>query len=60
MAKLTIEIEENEFALYDYEAYLDGVLFREECNFTSEAAALDHANHHVRSTATWIVTNSKN
>lgn len=34
MAKLTIEIEENEFALYDYRVYLNGDLIRTDENFT--------------------------
>ena len=43
MAKLTIEIEENEFALYDYETWLNGVPVASDTNFTSEEAALEAA-----------------
>lgn len=43
MAKLTIEIEENEFALYDVSVTVNGeFLYRDE-NFTSEEAAYNHA-----------------
>lgn len=41
MAKLTIEIEENEYALYDVTATLDGNLLISGENYTSEEAALE-------------------
>lgn len=40
MAKLTIEIEENEFALYDVKVYLDEDEIMLSSNYTSEDAAL--------------------
>lgn len=43
MAKLTIEIEENEFALYNYKAYFNGELIREDYNFTSSEMAEEYA-----------------
>lgn len=43
MAKLTIEIEENEHALYDYEMWLNGVPVGSDGNFTTEEAALEAA-----------------
>lgn len=48
MAKLTIEIEENEFALYDYEVYVNGVLVLEDGQYTSESVALTSAREAVR------------
>lgn len=52
MAKLTIEIEENEYALYDVRCFLDGQLFDSIGNFTSEDAALffarESALEHVK------------
>lgn len=47
MAKLTIEIEENEFALYDYRVYLNGDLIREDENFTD----IDQAEKYAFSNA---------
>lgn len=51
MAKLTIEIEENEFALYDYRVYLNGDLIREDENFTdinqAEEYALSNAEEYL-------------
>lgn len=48
MAKLTIEIEENEFALYDYEVLVDGNgLIAEDGNFTTEEGALENARIRV-------------
>jgi hypothetical protein len=49
MAKLTIEIEENEFALYDVRAYLDGEEVLLTGNYTSEEAALAEAYEYLRS-----------
>lgn len=43
MAKLTIEIEENEFALYDYKVYLNGDLIRTDENFTNIDQAEEYA-----------------
>lgn len=43
MAKLTIEIEENEFALYDVSVYVNGEFKYTDENFTSEEAAYEHA-----------------
>lgn len=43
MAKLAIEIEENEFALYDYRVLLDGVEIDADGNYTEEEYALDNA-----------------
>lgn len=48
MAKLTIEIEENEYALYDVEAFLDGNLILNVGNYTSEPAALNEVYKMVR------------
>lgn len=39
MAKLTIEIEENEYALYDVTATMDGKPFFAGENYTSESVA---------------------
>lgn len=47
MAKLTIEIEENEFALYDYKVYLNGDLIRTDENFTN----IDRAEEYARANA---------
>lgn len=41
MAKLTIEIEENEFALYDVLFRWNGERVDEAENFTSEEAAIE-------------------
>jgi len=41
MAKLTIEIEENEFALYDVRATLNEELLLNVGNYTSERAAIE-------------------
>lgn len=43
MAKLTIEIEENEFALYDYRVSLNGDEVDAGENYTAEEYALDDA-----------------
>lgn len=43
MAKLTIEIEENDFALYDVSAYLNGELVYQDGNCTSEDNAIFYA-----------------
>lgn len=43
MAKLTIEIEENEFALYDVAVYVNGSFKYRDENFTTEDAAYEHA-----------------
>lgn len=43
MAKLNIEIEKNEFELYDIHATLDGKPVFEGENYTSEEAALSEA-----------------
>ena len=43
MAKLTIEIEENEFALYDVTVYVNGEFLYTDENFTSEDVAYAHA-----------------
>lgn len=51
MAKLTIEIEENEFALYDVIARLDGKTIFEGDNYTSEELALSEA--HKMATIVW-------
>lgn len=48
MAKLTIELEENEFALYDYEVYFNGDLIMEDGCYTSESIALTSAREAVR------------
>lgn len=48
MAKLTIEIEENEFALYDYEMFLNGAPVHSDENFTTEDAALQAAIEWMR------------
>lgn len=48
MAKLTIEIEENEFALYDVRAHLNGQLLLNVGNYTSEEAALGDVYKMVR------------
>ena len=41
MAKLRIEIEENEFSLYDFEVYQNGYLLHSGGNYTSENAVMD-------------------
>lgn len=41
MAKIRIEIEENEFSLYDFEVYLNGYLLHSDENYTSENAVMD-------------------
>lgn len=43
MAKLTIEIEENEDALYEVTLYVNGSFLYFDENFTSETAAYEHA-----------------
>lgn len=48
MAKLTIEIEENEFALYDVSLYYNGVFYWDDINYTSERAAYEEAIHRGR------------
>lgn len=48
MAKLTIEIEENEYALYDVEAFLDGKIIYAADNHTSERAAIREVHECVR------------
>lgn len=53
MAKLTIEIEENEFALFDYVTYLDGVMVDEDGGFTAERFALEYAQSNAQR-AMWI------
>lgn len=47
MAKLTIEIEENEFALYDYYLIMDGVEIDRGENYTVEEYALDDAYYRL-------------
>ena len=41
MAKLRIEIEENQFSLYDFEVYQNGYLLYQDDNYTSENAVMD-------------------
>lgn len=48
MAKLTIEIEENEFALYDADVYLNGRQIMVASNYTSEEAAFKDIYDYVR------------
>lgn len=43
MAKLTIEIEENEFALYDFKVYYNGEIWSADDHYTSERAAYEEA-----------------
>lgn len=43
MARLTIEITENEYALYDYTLWVNGVVFEQGENFTREEYALQAA-----------------
>lgn len=43
MAKLTIEIEENEFALFDVSVYVNGEFHYKDENFTTEDQAYEHA-----------------
>lgn len=43
MAKLTVEVEENQFALYNYETFVNGELWRQDENFTSEETAISAA-----------------
>lgn len=43
MAKLTIEIEENEFSLYDVTVLVNGEFSYKDENFTTEERAYDHA-----------------
>lgn len=43
MAKLTIEIEENEFALFDADVYLNGLFESRHENYTSEEGAYEAA-----------------
>ncbi|MGG7211950.1 hypothetical protein [Clostridium baratii] len=40
MAKLTIRIEENEFALYDVSTYVNGELVHRDGNCTTEENAI--------------------
>ncbi len=47
MAKLTIEIEENEFALYDVNVYLNGEEVMLSSNYTSEDAALQEVYEYI-------------
>lgn len=47
MAKLTIEIEENEFALYDVDVYLNGEPIMVASNYTSEDAAFNDVYDYV-------------
>lgn len=47
MAKLTIEIEENEFALYDVVAYIDDYKVMAGGNYTSENAAFNDIYDYV-------------
>jgi len=43
MAKLTIEIEENEFALYDFKVYYNQEIWSADFNYTTESAAYAEA-----------------
>lgn len=47
MAKLTIEIEENEDALYDMAVYLNGEEVMLSGNYTSESVAISEAYEYV-------------
>lgn len=47
MAKLTIEIEENEDALYDYRVIMDGSEIGSGENYTDEGYALDDAYYRL-------------
>lgn len=50
MAKLTIEIEENEFALYEYVVWKDEdepIAHSDGFHFTSESAALTEAESRI-------------
>jgi hypothetical protein len=53
MAKLTIEIEENEFALWDYAVYYNGILWSEGSNYTTEQGA--HLEAVLRGQEAWAV-----
>lgn len=55
MAKLTIEIEENEFALWDVRATLNGRKILESENYTSENVALERAYEMVAACLTVTV-----
>lgn len=48
MAKLTIEIEENEFALYDVDVYLNDGSIMVASNYTSEEASFKDVYDYVR------------
>lgn len=48
MAQVTIELEINEFALYDYVARVNGFWVAQDGNFTTETAALEDAHEKVR------------
>lgn len=48
MAQVTIELETNEFALYDYVARVNGFWVGQDGNFTTETAALEDAHEKVR------------
>lgn len=48
MAQVTIELESNEFALYDYVVRVNGFWVGQDSNFTNEIAALEDAHEKVR------------